>query len=89
MTVKNNTNDEMLALLTKATDLEQQFQKNAKNTIILFIDLQCSTQYKTTHTFFESLRKIITHNTGVSDIIRKNNGIIVKWLGDGIMARFS
>ena len=79
----------MLALLTKATDLEQQFQKNAKNTIILFIDLQGSTQYKTTHTFFESLRKIITHNTGVSDIIRKNNGIIVKWLGDGIMARFS
>ncbi|MGB0856211.1 MAG: adenylate/guanylate cyclase domain-containing protein, partial [Nitrosopumilus sp.] len=85
---QNKTNDEMFALLTKATDLEQQFQKNAKNTIILFIDLQGSTQYKTTHTFFESLRKIITHNTIASNILRKNCGVIIKWLGDGIMARF-
>ena len=89
MIKKNDkTNEEMLALLTKATNLEQQFQKNAKNTIILFIDLQGSTQYKTTHTFFESLRKIITHNTIVSDILTKNHGVVVKWLGDGIMARF-
>ena len=89
MIKKNDkTNEEMLALLTKATNLEQQFQKNARNTIILFIDLQGSTQYKITHTFFESLRKIITHNTIVSDILRKNHGVIVKWLGDGIMARF-
>ncbi len=68
----------MLTLLTKATDLEQQFKKNAKNTIILFIDLQDSTHYKTTHTFFESLRKIITHNTIVSYVIRKNHGITIK-----------
>ena len=86
---KDKTNEEILALLTKATSLEQEFQKNAKNTIILFIDLQGSTQYKTTHTFFESLRKIITHNSIVSDLIRKNHGVVIKWLGDGIMARFA
>ena len=85
----DNVNNDMLTLLTKATNLEQQFQKNTKNTIILFIDLQSYTQYKTTHTFFESLRKILTHNTIVSDFIRKNNGVIIKWLGDGIMARFT
>ena len=79
----------MLTLLTKATTLEQQFQKNTENTIIVFIDLKASTQYKTTHTFFESLRKILTHNTIVSDLIRKNNGVVIKWLGDGIMARFA
>ena len=90
MIKKNDkTNKEILALLTKATSLEQEFQKNAKNTIILFIDLQGSTQYKTTHTFFESLRKIITHNSIVSDLIRKNHGVVIKWLGDGIMARFA
>ena len=90
MIKKNDkTNEEILALLTKATSLEQEFQKNAKNTIILFIDLQGSTQYKTTHTFFESLRKIITHNSIVSDLIRKNHGVVIKWLGDGIMARFA
>lgn len=89
MVKTDNANNDMLTLLTKATNLEQQFQKNTKNTIILFIDLQSSTQYKTTHTFFESLRKILTHNTIVSDFIRKNNGVIIKWLGDGIMARFT
>lgn len=61
----------MLALLTRVTDLEQLFQKQSKNTIIIFVDLQGSTYYKTTHTFFESLRKIMTHNNVVSDVIKK------------------
>ena len=56
---------------------------------MLFADLQGSTNYKITHTFFESLRKIMTHNSVVSDIIKKNRGIVIKWLGDGIMAKFS
>ena len=86
---QNNTNNELLSLLTKVTDLEQQFQKKGKNTIVLFVDLQGSTHYKVTHTFFESLRKIMTHNSVVSDIIKKNRGTVIKWLGDGIMAKFS
>ena len=86
---QDNTNNELLSLLTKVTDLEQQFQKKGKNTIVLFVDLQGSTHYKVTHTFFESLRKIMTHNSVVSDIIKKNRGTVIKWLGDGIMAKFS
>ena len=86
---QDKTNDELFLLLTKVTDLEQQFQKKGKNTIVLFADLQGSTNYKITHTFFESLRKIMTHNSVVSDIIKKNRGIVIKWLGDGIMAKFS
>ena len=86
---QDNTNNELLLLLTKVTDLEQQFQKKGKNTIVLFADLQGSTHYKVTHTFFESLRKIMTHNSVVSDIIKKNRGTVIKWLGDGIMAKFS
>ncbi|MGH1567373.1 MAG: hypothetical protein ACRBB5_08175 [Nitrosopumilus sp.] len=49
---QDNTNNELLSLLTKVTDLEQQFQKKGKNTIVLFADLQGSTRYKVTHTFF-------------------------------------
>lgn len=86
---QDKTNDELFSLLTKVTDLETQFQKNGKNTIVFFADLEGSTRYKTTHTFFESLRKIMTHNSVVSDIIKKNHGYVIKWLGDGIMARFS
>ena len=86
---QDNTNNELLSLLTKVTDLEQQFQKRGKNTIVLFADLQGSTHYKVTHTFFESLRKIMTHNSVVSDIVKKNRGTVIKWLGDGIMAKFS
>ena len=86
---QDKTNDELFLLLTKVTDLEQQFQKKGKSTIVLFADLQGSTNYKITHTFFESLRKIMTHNSVVSDIIKKNRGIVIKWLGDGIMAKFS
>ncbi len=86
---QDKTNDELFSLLTKVTDLETQFQKNGKNTIVFFADLEGSTHYKTTHTFFESLRKIMTHNSVVSDMIKKNHGYVIKWLGDGIMARFS
>ena len=86
---QDKTNNELFLLLTKVTDLEQQFQKKGKNTIVLFIDLQGSTHYKITHTFFESLRKVMTHNSVVSDIIKKNRGTVIKWLGDGIMAKFS
>ncbi len=31
----------------------------------------------------------MTHNSVVSDIIKKNRGTVIKWLGDGIMATFS
>jgi class 3 adenylate cyclase len=86
---QNKTNDEILSLLTKVTDLEQQFHKNGKNTVILFADLEGSTHYKTTHTFFESLRKIMTHNSVINDAIKENHGNVIKWLGDGIMASFS
>ncbi len=86
---QDKTNNELFGLLTKVTDLEQQFQKKGKNTVVLFVDLQGSTHYKITHTFFESLRKIMTHNSVVSDIVKKNRGIVIKWLGDGIMAKFS
>ena len=85
---QDKTNNELFLLLTKVTDLEQQFQKKGKNTIVLFVDLQGSTHYKITHTFFESLRKVMTHNSVVSDIIKKNRGTVIKWLGDGIMAKF-
>lgn len=87
--IQDKTNNELFSLLTKVTDLETQFQKKGKNIIVLFVDLEGSTHYKITHTFFESLRKIITHNSAVSDIIKKNHGHVIKWLGDGIMARFS
>ncbi|MGH1567372.1 MAG: adenylate/guanylate cyclase domain-containing protein [Nitrosopumilus sp.] len=31
----------------------------------------------------------MTHNSVVSDIIKKNRGTVIKWLGDGIMETFS
>jgi class 3 adenylate cyclase len=89
LTKQDKTNNEILSLLTQVTELEQKFQKKGKNTIVFFADLEGSTHYKTTHTFFESLRKIMTHNSVISDIIKKNHGEVIKWLGDGIMARFS
>lgn len=69
---QDKINNQLFGLLTKVTDLEQQFQKKGKNTVVLFVDLQGPIHYKITHTFFESLRKIMTRNSVVSDIVKKS-----------------
>ena len=69
---QDKTNDELFLLLTKVIDLETQLQKKGKNIIVFFADLEGSTHCKTTHTFFEYLRKIMTHNSVVSDMIKKS-----------------
>lgn len=79
---------DILSLMKKATTIEKSFSNEGKNTVILFADLEKSAYYKATHTVFEGLRKIITHNSAISDIVRKRGGNVIKWLGDGVMASF-
>ena len=80
--------EDILSLIAKTTTLEKSFSNEGKNTIILFADMEKSTHYKATHTIFEGLRKVITHNTMINDIIKKRQGNVIKWLGDGVMASF-
>ena len=84
----NEIQEDILSLIAKTTTLEKSFSNEGKNTIILFADMEKSTHYKATHTIFEGLRKVITHNTMINDIIKKRHGNVIKWLGDGVMASF-
>ena len=85
--MKTNT-ENILSLIAKTTTMEKRFSSEGKNTIILFADMEKSTHYKATHTVFEGLRKIITHNTTINDVVKKRKGNVIKWLGDGVMASF-
>lgn len=80
--------EDILSLIAKTTTMEKRFSSEGKNTIVLFADMEKSTYYKATHTVFEGLRKIITHNTTIDDAVKKRKGNVIKWLGDGIMASF-
>jgi len=82
------TTDDILSLIAKTTTMEKRFSSEGKNTIVLFADMEKSTHYKATHTIFEGLRKIITHNTTINDAVKKRRGNVIKWLGDGVMASF-
>ena len=83
---KNTEN--ILSLIAKTTTMEKRFSSEGKNTIVLFADMEKSTYYKATHTVFEGLRKVITHNTTINDAVKKRKGDVIKWLGDGVMASF-
>jgi class 3 adenylate cyclase len=83
---KNTEN--ILSLIAKTTTMEKRFSSEGKNTIVLFADMEKSTHYKATHTIFEGLRKVITHNTTINDVVKKRKGDVIKWLGDGVMASF-
>ena len=85
--MEKNTED-ILSLIAKTTTMEKRFSSEGKNTIILFADMEKSTHYKATHTVFEGLRKVITHNTTINDAVKKRKGDVIKWLGDGVMASF-
>ena len=85
--MKQNSED-ILSLIAKTTTMEKKFSNEGKNTIVLFADMEKSTQYKATHTIFEGLRKVIIHNTTINDAIKKRKGNVIKWLGDGVMASF-
>jgi len=82
------TTDNILTLIAKTTTMEKRFASEGKNTIVLFADMEKSTHYKATHTIFEGLRKVITHNTTINDAVEKRKGEVIKWLGDGVMASF-
>ncbi len=55
---------------------------------ILFADLVGSTEFKRDHSPIEGLAKIVSHNRAVSTAIREFHGVVVKYLGDGVMGVF-
>jgi len=75
-------------ILDTAQKLDDYFRTTQDKTVILFADLANSTQYKQQRPFVMGLNKTRLHNNIATDIIVKNKGRIVKYIGDAVLARF-
>jgi len=76
-------------LRKKIEEFHRQSASSEKKTAILFADLAGSTVYKSQRDLISSLLKVYRHNEEIRTQVRKFNGEVVKWLGDGVMATFS
>lgn len=74
--------------LDTRTKIQRYLEKKKEDTAILFADLADSTKYKAERSFYDGLAKTRDHNTTISDIVVKQNGTVIKWIGDAVMARF-
>lgn len=67
---------------------KQYLANISRYTVILFADLVGSTKIKESEGIIEGLVITRQHNQVISDIIMRNNGTVVKYIGDCVMARY-
>jgi class 3 adenylate cyclase len=66
-----------------------ELHANAPQVAVLFADLVSSTEYKAQRELITALLKVHIHNSEIENHIRDAGGIVVKSLGDGVMATFA
>ncbi|MCH7728118.1 MAG: adenylate/guanylate cyclase domain-containing protein [Planctomycetes bacterium] len=69
-------------------EAEDILKRSTSFATIVFFDLVGSTRYRRTHGAVRALKKSQLHNAIVSKAVLAFDGEIVKWLGDGVMAKF-
>lgn len=75
-------------VLDSVSKLEDYFRTQDERTLIMFADLANSTLYKQQRPYVMGLQKTRLHNKIVTKAIEKQGGQVVKYLGDGVLARF-
>ena len=65
-----------------------RFKDKEVQASILFADLVGSTEFKRYHTPLEGLAKVLQHNLIVTACCKRFSGLVVKYVGDGVMAMF-
>ncbi|RCV65946.1 Adenylate cyclase, class 3 [Methanophagales archaeon] len=80
---KNKMND-----LRKIVEYQKKIRENRKRGTILFADLADSTAYKILKPTEEAQVKIYVHNDIVTQGVQAHEGMVIKYLGDGVMAMF-
>ena len=68
--------------------LEDYFAEQKRTTVIMFVDLVGSCEIKEKKSFVNGLLVTRFHNQKVTEIIKSFGGLIVKYIGDCVMARF-
>lgn len=78
---------DIIALIDK---VEEEFEagKTKKDVAILFADMSSSTSMKIELSKTDAWRNVLIHNNICESSITKNNGKVIKHIGDGIMSRF-
>lgn len=74
--------------LRKIVDYQKKIRENKKRCTILFADLADSTAYKILKPTEEAQVKIYVHNDIVTQGVQAHEGMVIKYLGDGVMAMF-
>jgi class 3 adenylate cyclase len=80
--------DKLQELLETRAQAELELEKLRSPVTILFSDIQGSTWYAERKGDFEYMALINRHNSLLFPVIESEGGLIVKTLGDAIMARF-
>lgn len=81
--------DDVEKLIEQREKLDTLFQEKFSKTItVMFTDMKGSTAIADTQGDFASRTMIKQHNDIVFPIIKKNNGVLVKTMGDGTMSYF-
>ncbi|MBX3738908.1 MAG: hypothetical protein KF715_19605 [Candidatus Didemnitutus sp.] len=75
-------------VLDNTAKITEHLTKNPRLTVIFFADLAGSTKLKMEHGFVEGLRIVRTHNQVITNIIADTGGVVVKYIGDAVMARY-
>jgi len=87
--MEKNKNQSIEAMLREHERLEKMIkEKFRKELTILFTDICGYTNYMETHGDLKGRAMLQKHNDILLPIIEKYNGVVIKTIGDAVMARF-
>lgn len=76
------------ALFKSIDDAERLLYDSAKDRVVFFCDLCNSTSYKLERNPVHGSLKTYRHNQLATDVVKRYQGVIVKYIGDEVMATF-
>src|SRR6185436_2613960 len=80
--------DSMVTNAMKSPTLSTLLEKKVSHTTVLFTDIVGVTSYFDRHGDTRGFRLIDTHNKLLIPIVESHGGVVVKTIGDAIMATF-
>lgn len=78
----------MRGLIREYAEIGEKIREKGEHAAILFADMKGSTEYKLLKSVEDAQVKIYRHNETLTQGIKENGGLVVKYLGDGVMAMF-
>ncbi|MFH2091851.1 MAG: CHAT domain-containing protein [Pseudomonadota bacterium] len=89
-TGKETLSDNIQGIMRERIRIDQMIkEKFKKETSILFTDICGYTQYMDTMADINGLTKLQRHNDIVLPLVEKHDGVLIKMIGDAVMATFS